>query len=1100
MFESRGPFRRTSASPRSIPRTLCRTLALTLLALSIVGLDPVRAGHSAPDHWFGDFSAYGADGEILSIQAVDEGLLIGGTFMNIGRTRARHLALWNGSEWQEWHGGTDGAVSALLQRGDSLLVFGAFGHAGGVSARHAAVWRGGVWSALGIGPATQVRAATCAGQTIVTSGVRRRDHNCDDWQFEFWDGTIWTPRALPDVTEGARTNVVAMTSFDAQAVAVTWYCDPGEEINVFYEDAYPLMGQAWGEFELPQRMYGVDAAIPYRGEYLVAGGWGPDLRHATVLGDGSTWRLFDPPGDRRIDLFAYHDTTLISSSGDAPKIAFLERGVWVNRSFGAPHVDRLSSDGRTLYASGRFEAVHGQSAIGLAAWNGEEWHSLGDHECGEGANGQVLRVTGFGDRVMVRGSFTRIGKESLAYHAIRRPDGWSQFTRPTHGFTELGALGDKVLALGAVPLPDGGRGETIAWWTPHASELLGSVEGSIASSLAFDGEIWICGSNLSVRGADGGSAVTGQVAWFDGNSWRAEQIAPDLYPAALARVGDEIWVGGGSRAANPGWVRRRTKQDWETVGPPLPWSVSGVSAVGGAPISIGGLYVPQTDQRFGRLAQWNGSGWVEVAEADSWITCFVSYNGSLIVGGAFSRIGDVLSPGISRWDGTNWSAMDGGTNGRVSSLSENDEGLWVGGDFQLAGGRPAANLALWRMAAPPLESFSGRVEGAEVVVNWSYPSDQRATGVVLRYSFRGGMRNAEEGIPLGPGYVARGSSDVGELRIPPPAAGSPLYLAAFARDEQGVLSPARQFVLAVPDLIPPTATLAAAADSIGLRVDLVVSEPLVPDRVGVTFDERPIHLVAEGSRTVWRGRYPSDVPLSGTIRAVVTDSVGNRSEEVVRVALGIRSQGHAWEVQSPDARFRAFAEVTGDEPAGRVACVQFRGTTEDRAYHLSGAPRQGVPFQVQLLYASDWVVEGVPHLMAIFLDGRALPTWIDAERSLARATATGFGRFSLGAADTRITTLVDPAFVRFTRLGVNPVISEARWQLEVHAQVPASVAVFDLTGRRLREIDLGILDLGSREVRWDTRDSRGRRVPAGIYLCRAQVGNQTRTDRVCVLR
>lgn len=1100
MFESSGPIGRTSASPRSIPRTLSRILALTPLALSIVGPDPVRAGHSAPDHWFGDFSGYGADGRILAILAVDEGLLIGGTFENVGRTRARHLALWNGTEWQEWHGGTDGAVSTLLQRGDSLLVFGAFGHAGGVSARHAAVWRGGVWTSLGIGPETPVKAAACTGSTIITSGVGRRDNECDDWKFEFWDGVSWTPRALPDVTTGARTNVIEMTSLAEQAVAVTWYCDPGSELNVVCAEAYPLMGQAWGEFELPQRMYCVDAAIPYRGEYLVAGGWGAEFQNATVLGDGTTWRIFDPPGDRRIDLFAYHDTTLVSTSWDAPKIAFLERGVWVNRSFGAQYIDELSSDGRTLYASGGFGAVHGQSAIGLAAWNGEGWRSIGDHACGEGANGQVFRVTGFGDRVMVRGSFTRIGKEALAYHAIRRPDGWSQFVRPAQGFSELGALGDKVLALDVVPPPDGGDGRTIGWWTPHATEVLGSVDGSIASSLAFDGEIWICGSNLSVRGADGGAAVTGQVAWFDGSSWRAEQIETGLYPATLARIGDEIWVGGDTRSASPGWVRRRTNAGWEPVGSPLPWSVSGVSAVGGAPIAIGGLYVPQTDQRFGRVAQWNGSSWVEIAEADSWIRCFINYSGSLIVGGAFTRIGGVLSPGVASWDGVAWSAMDGGTNGWVSSLTVNDQGLWMGGDFQLAGGHPAARLAHWQSAAPPLESFSSRVEGSEVVVNWSYPSDQRAVGVVLRYSFRAPMRNAEEGIPLGPGFIARGSSDVGELRIPPPAAGSPLYLAAFARDAQGVLSSARQAVLEVPDLVPPTLDLRAAADGFGLEVELAISEPLAPDQVEASLDGRLIPLIPNDSRTFWLGGIASDLPLSGTIRAAVTDSAGNRTEDVLRATLGIRSAGSAWEVRSPDTHFRAFTSGAGDGSTGRVACVQVGDLTEGGTYGLSGAPPPAPPYQVQISYAPEWVADGPADHTAIFLDGNPLPTWIDTDRYLARATASAFGNFSLGLADSAIVTLVDPEFARFTRLRENPVLTEARWQIEVHAQLPASISVFDLGGRRVREIDLGLLDLGIHQAGWDTRDERGRRVPAGIYLSRARIGNRTVTDRLCVLR
>jgi len=64
----------------------------------------------------------------------------------------------------------------------------------------------------------------------------------------------------------------------------------------------------------------------------------------------------------------------------------------------------------------------------------------------------------------------------------------------------------------------------------------------------------------------------------------------------------------------------------------------------------------------------------------------------------------------------------------------------------------------------------------------------------------------------------------------------------------------------------------------------------------------------------------------------------------------------------------------------------------------------------------------------------------------------------------------------------------------------ASLEVRDVTGRRVRAGRPVTLAHGPREISWDGRDDRGRRLPAGIYLCTIRLGEREYTRRVALMR
>ncbi len=70
--------------------------------------------------------------------------------------------------------------------------------------------------------------------------------------------------------------------------------------------------------------------------------------------------------------------------------------------------------------------------------------------------------------------------------------------------------------------------------------------------------------------------------------------------------------------------------------------------------------------------------------------------------------------------------------------------------------------------------------------------------------------------------------------------------------------------------------------------------------------------------------------------------------------------------------------------------------------------------------------------------------------------------------------------------------------------VPAAgtveLGLFDLAGRQVARMDLGLQTAGTHRVVWDCRDAQGRHLPSGTYLLRLHACGQERTERVVVLR
>ncbi len=75
----------------------------------------------------------------------------------------------------------------------------------------------------------------------------------------------------------------------------------------------------------------------------------------------------------------------------------------------------------------------------------------------------------------------------------------------------------------------------------------------------------------------------------------------------------------------------------------------------------------------------------------------------------------------------------------------------------------------------------------------------------------------------------------------------------------------------------------------------------------------------------------------------------------------------------------------------------------------------------------------------------------------------------------------------------NPARGRVQFRLRLGQAGPATVAVFDLAGRRVRAWSDQDAAAGERLLEWDFRDGNGREVPAGRYYLRLEANGQAVT-------
>lgn len=209
------------------------------------------------------------------------------------------------------------------------------------------------------------------------------------------------------------------------------------------------------------------------------------------------------------------------------------------------------------------------------------------------------------------------------------------------------------------------------------------------------------------------------------------------------------------------------------------------------------------------------------------------------------------------------------------------------------------------------------------------------------------------------------------------------------------------------------------------------------------------------------------------------------------------------------ANTQVFAEAVPDAAGGAVVMwsdLRNAATTEDDVYaqRVSAA---GTPL---------WTTNGIPvcaaprvqHAPVITSDGAggAIIAWDDTRTwdgvqpfddsfDIYAAHVVPGGWVVSGAGDSPPLRglVLKPNFP-------NPFSGTTTLELVTDATSAVALDVFDVSGRRVRHLDIGRVEAGPIAIELDGRDQAGELLPSGVYFCRVSAGADRATRKILVIR
>jgi len=118
-------------------------------------------------------------------------------------------------------------------------------------------------------------------------------------------------------------------------------------------------------------------------------------------------------------------------------------------------------------------------------------------------------------------------------------------------------------------------------------------------------------------------------------------------------------------------------------------TVNNLLYAGGYFITAGGITV-------NHIAKWNGTDWSALGTGtDGKVTALCMHNGELYAGGAFTTAGGVSAKNIAKWNGNSWQALGAGVDGQVYCLYSYKGNLYIGGDNLFSFGDDKRYITKW---------------------------------------------------------------------------------------------------------------------------------------------------------------------------------------------------------------------------------------------------------------------------------------------------------------------------------------------------------------------------------------------------------------------
>jgi len=157
----------------------------------------------------------------------------------------------------------------------------------------------------------------------------------------------------------------------------------------------------------------------------------------------------------------------------------------------------------------------------------------------------------------------------------------------------------------------------------------------------------------------------------------------------------------------------------------------------------------------------------------------------------------------------------------------------------------------------------------------------------------------------------------------------------------------------------------------------------------------------------------------------------------------------------------------------------------DAAYPVNGRAISALP---NLQHEPDIVATG---------GGGAIVAWMDTRNGIADNI---FALQVLQAGTVDVPGPTEAAGLSFGRPVPNPARGSTTLRFTLPRAADVTLGIYDLAGRRLRQLVSGVTPAGEHLVPWDLRDDAGRAVGGGLYFARLEAGGLTLTEKLTALR
>lgn len=554
--------------------------------------------------------------------------------------------------------GLSGIAFASVSHAGSLYAGGEYFYGGGQFLGGIARLEGSEWRELPGAPRDgRVGALESYGTELVVAGDFHEVDANPVRSITAWDGTTW--RSFGSGIEG---EVFDLAVYQGDLIAAGNFAQAGGQniVGIARWDGaqwVQLGGNAAGQYN--STVWTLDVGPDGR---LYAGGSFDSIGGVPLRGigawDGTAWSAIGSYGELigtikslewfQGQLFAGGSIDFPASTNE--NVVYWDGTSW-NSTGGVPDwaiastVNSLKAFDGYLFAGGNFRQAGTAQAVGIARFDGTAWSSAGHVGNVSPFFNAVLSLEIHGDLLVASGETDFAGFE----------------TGPQNG-----VVSESIAGFDGVQ------------WT------------NLGFGLGFDAEVrattWWNGGIAAVgRFTMAGTAMSGQVAWFDGCDWQFLGIPDNNVNDCVVFQGDLIITG------------EFTQIDGQPISAIARWDGTSWSSLGGG---AGGLSLAVYQGElyaggYGGFRRWNGVSWTPLINAGlSYVRkMHVHDDGLLYLGGyAFST----PNAQIFSYDGTTLSPLGSGVaGGNVEALISFQGGLIVGGSFTTAGGQPANRLARW---------------------------------------------------------------------------------------------------------------------------------------------------------------------------------------------------------------------------------------------------------------------------------------------------------------------------------------------------------------------------------------------------------------------